>query len=224
VPVTGADILRIERNYDVRFWEFVCRWEDPEGSIARNYAPHFHFADEPEMPFVICLSHSGSKVFPTTSKCTFLVEEPPTEENPEFPLGTAHCGIYEHRPSACRTYPTRFNESEELAVLYDLPASGRASSQHPCYSLCSRDWEPADFDPLELLPDLAVARFEMRFFHKIASIWNASPKPWGMFPRFLEVMYANRILRAPSHVEEQPEVIAFPVKKEQQDQTKRRAA
>lgn len=224
VPVTGADILRIQQNYDVNFWEFVCRWEDPDGQIARNFAPHFRFADQPEMPFVICLSHSGSKVFPTTSKCCFLVEQPPTEEDPEHPLGTAHCGIYEHRPAACRTFPTRFNESEELAVIYDLPASGRAASQHPAYSLCPREWEPSDLNPLELLPDLAVAKFEMRFFHQMASIWNRSPRLWGMFPQFLELVYANRILRAPSQAEEHPEVIAFPTKQEPQEKSRRRAA
>ncbi len=75
VPVTGADILRIQREQQLSFWDFVCRWEDPESKIARNYAPHFHFADEPDTPFVVCLTHTASQSFPETSKCGFLVED-----------------------------------------------------------------------------------------------------------------------------------------------------
>ncbi len=221
VPVTGADILRIQRNLQLNFWEFVCRWDDPAGKIARNYAPHFHFADEPETPFVICLTHAASQNFPETSKCRFLIEQPVT---PESPLGTAHCGIYHDRPSACRSFPAKFNETEELAVLYDLPTSGRAANQHPAYSLCPREWEPADFDSLELLPDLAVAKFEMRFFRQMALIWNRHPREWSVFPAFLELVYANRILRDQKQTEESPEIIAFPASQEQHDPAKRRAA
>lgn len=221
VPVTGADILRIQRNLQLSFWEFVCRWEDPTGKIARNYAPHFRFADEPDTPFVICLSHSGSKNFPTTSKCAFLVEEAPTEE---VPLGTAHCGIYENRPAACRAFPTKFNETEELAIIYDVPTSGRAANQHPAYTLCPREWEPKDFDSLELLQHLAVAKFEMRFFHQIAAIWNRQPRQWGMFPAFLDLVYSSRVLREPAKSEENPDIIAFPTKREPVEKSRRRAA
>ena len=48
VPVSGADIMRIENGLGLSFWDFVCRWEDPDGRIALNYAPHFFFEDEPE--------------------------------------------------------------------------------------------------------------------------------------------------------------------------------
>ncbi|MCA9069716.1 MAG: YkgJ family cysteine cluster protein [Planctomycetaceae bacterium] len=221
VPVTGADILRIQRDHQLSFWDFVCRWEDPEGRIARNYAPHFRFSDEPETPFVVCLTHAASKNFPQTSKCQFLVEEPPTEAHP---MGTAHCGIYHSRPSACRAFPTKFNETNELAVIYDVPPSGRDANQHPAYGLCSREWEPADLDPLELLPALAVAQFEMRFFHQLAQLWNRQPRSWAMFPDFLTLVYSNRIVREPAQVEEEPHIIAFPTVKDSPDQPQRRAA
>lgn len=221
VPVTGADILRIQRDYQLSFWDFVCRWEDPDSKIARNYAPHFRFSDEPETPFVLCLTHSASQTFPQTSKCQFLVEEPPTEDHP---LGTGHCGIYESRPSACRAFPTKFNETDELAVIYDVPPSGRDANQHQAYTLCSREWEPADFDSLELLPTLAVAQFEMKFFHQLAQLWNRQPRNWAMFPDFLTLVYSNRILRAPAEVEEEPHIIAFPTVKDSPDQPQRRAA
>jgi Fe-S-cluster containining protein len=221
VPVTGADILRIQRELQLSFWDFICRWEDAAGKIARNYAPHFHFADEPETPFVICLTHAASQSFPETSKCRFLVEQPPT---PERPLGTASCGIYQNRPSACRAFPTKFNETDELAVIYDVPPSGRAANQHQAYTLCSREWEPADFDSLELLPALAVAKFEMRFFHQLALIWNRQPRSWGLFPDFLALVYSNRILRRQTEAEEEPETLAFPTPKPPMESPIRRAA
>ena len=45
VPITGADIVTIERRFGHSFWDFVCRWVDPEGKIARGRVPHFYFAD-----------------------------------------------------------------------------------------------------------------------------------------------------------------------------------
>jgi Fe-S-cluster containining protein len=221
VPVTGADILRIGRGLGLSFWDFVCRWQDPQGKIARNYAPHFHFADEPESPFVICLTHAASQIFPETSKCQFLIEQPPTEI---APLGTASCGIYDHRPSACRAFPTKFNETEELAVIYDVPASGRAANQHQAYTLCSREWEPADFDSLELLPMLAVAKFEMQFFHQLALLWNRQPRAWDLFPDFLALVYSNRVIRGQAEPHEGPEILAFPAVKPPGDDIARRAA
>ena len=48
VLVSDADIMRIELGQGLSFGDFVCRWEDPGGRIALNYAPHFFFEDEPE--------------------------------------------------------------------------------------------------------------------------------------------------------------------------------
>lgn len=219
VPVTGADILRIERDLGLGFWDFVCRWEDPSGQIARNYAPHFRFADEPETPFVICLRHAVSESFPETTKCRFLVESPPSDESP---LGTARCGIYASRPSACRAFPAKLNETDELAVIYDVPPSGRAANQHPAYSLCPREWEPSDFDSLELLPALVVAKFEMQFFHQLALLWNRQPRSWGLFPDFLTLVYSNRVVREASPAEE-PDVIRFPTQDKPREPARRAA-
>ncbi len=222
VPVTGADILRIQREQGLSFWDFVCRWEDSQGHIARNYAPHFYFADEPQMPFVLCLTHAASSLFPETSRCRFLMEEPPTAESP---LGTAHCGIYEDRPAACRVFPTKFNETNELAVIYDVPVSGRDANQHPAYTLCPRNWEPADFDSLELLQSLAVAKFELQFFQQLALLWNRQPRSWAVFPDFLALVYSRRILKQEAETEEDPQILAFPQRKEPPvDSTPRRRA
>ncbi len=189
VPVTGADILRIERDLGLDFWSFVCRWADPDGNIAHRYAPQFRFEDEPEMPFVVCLQHAESRYFPQTTMCQFLAEQAPDEEHP---LGTAHCGIYGSRPAACRVFPAKFNDTEDLAILHDVPSHGRGG-QDEVYSLCPRPWTPQDVDPLEVLPNLAVAKYEMQFFHYLAAAWNRAPKAWSLFPDFLRVVYANRV-------------------------------
>jgi Fe-S-cluster containining protein len=189
VPVTGADILRIRSRLSMEFHEFVCRWADPEGEIALNHAPHFHFSDEPATPFVICLMHHESHVFPGTTRCEFLDETAPTAQ---APLGTARCSIYPERPSTCRAFPAKLNATGELAILYDVPSHARDASQ-PVYALCPRPWQPEDLDPVQQVQDLVVAKYEMQFFHCLASIWNEQPGRWSDFPQFLEYVYVNRL-------------------------------
>lgn len=210
VPVTGADVLRIERELGLNFWEFACRWADPDRKIARRYAPHFFFEDEPRTPFVICLRHEESKFHRGTTKCRFLSEGEPT---PEQPLGPSRCGIYASRPMACRAFPTKFNATGELAVLHDVPAQGR-SEKHPVYSLCPRAWRSEEIDPLQAPQDLAVAKYEMDFFRSAAVVWNQALRPFAVFPEFLRLVYANRVMRepqaAPAAPEELPIILPFP--------------
>ena len=207
VPVTGADILRIERGLGLSFWDFVCRWADPKGIIARNHAPHFRFSDEPQTPFVICLTHEESRFFKGSARCKFLVENQPDEKHP---LGTAHCGIYHLRPGACRAFPTRLNNTGELAIIYDVPERGRDNSD-PLYELCPRQWEPADLDPVGGVQDLVVARYEMDFFRQIAQVWNRVPRSWNVFPDFLHLVYERRVVRESDVAEEPPATIPLPV-------------
>ncbi len=190
VPLSGADIMQIISRQQLAFWDFVCRWPDPEGTIALKYAPHYYFDDEPQTPYVISLIQEYSSNFPGTTRCKFLTEGPPTSEHP---LGISQCGIYGERPSACRVYPTRFDRSNELAVLYDVPATGKNGS-HPVYRLCPRSWKPEDLDPVQQVQDLVVAKYEMNFFFKLAAAWNARPGEWTLFPAFLQMVYSKRIL------------------------------
>lgn len=194
VAVTGADLLRIERDRGIRLDETLCRWSDPAGTISRGAVPHFRFADEPGVPYVIGLKHLPSEVHPGTSRCEFLVEEPPTDE---APLGRARCGIYESRPLACRTFPARFDGGGELVILSDVPTSGR-EGEHPVYGLCPRPWQAADIDPLELPAQLAAARFERDFFRSVARLWNEVPRKFEDFPPFLRWVYGNRVIEAES--------------------------
>jgi len=190
VPLTGADILQIMSNRKLSFWDFACRWADPGGAIAQKFAPHFYFRDDPQTPYVIALIQEYSSQFPGTTRCKFLVEGAPS---PEAPLGVSHCGAYGERPSACRIFPTKLDQAEELAVLCDVPAEGKAGS-HPAYRLCSRKWEPADLDPIGQVQNLVIARYEMNFFFKLAQGWNCVPGDWKSFPDFLQLVYSKRVL------------------------------
>lgn len=209
VPLTGDDILRIERDLGFDFGEFVCRWADENGQIARNHAPHFHFSDEPETPFVICLQQEQSAFLSETAKCRFLVECPPDGEHP---LGVARCGIYGQRPTSCRVFPIKFDEKSELAIIYDVPARGRADD-NPAYSLCPRQWEASDVDAIDAVRDLVIVKYEMSFFHQLAAIWNQVPRPWTMFPDFLRLVYSKRVVRETAievAPEEEPVILKMP--------------
>lgn len=193
VPITGADMLRLERETGTTFWDFACRWADEQGQIAAHYAPHFHFEDEPHTPFVICLQHESSQLFPDSPRCLYLKEFP---ADADHPLGTAHCGMYQGRPAACRVFPTKFDVNNELPIIHPVPEYGR-QEKLPQFKLCPRQWTPADIDPLESAQELVVARYEMRFFHQLARLWNRNPGPWAIFPDFLREVYANRVTLMP---------------------------
>lgn len=188
VPISGADIHRFMQHQERPFWDFACRWEDAEGLISRNLAPHFFFADDPSVPFVICLKHVPSISFPGTTKCRFLTECLPDEEHPK---GLGRCSIYGDRPHTCRSFPAKLNDSNELAVLYDIPSNGRDGE--PAYDLCPRQWNASDLEPNDTIQSLVIAQYEMTFFSKIAAIWNQAPGEWRNFPEFIEIIYSNRI-------------------------------
>lgn len=190
VPVTGADVLRLERDLGLGFWQLACRWEDRDGTISAGVVPQLHFDDDPDVPYVLSLLHEPSRNFPRTTKCRFLVEEPPTQE---FPLGRANCSVYESRPLACRVFPTKLSDTGALAVLRQVPTHGRANDESPAYDLCPRQWDVADVDPVSAVPDLIVLQFELKFFQQVAVMWNRSPGRWLDFPQFLRLVYEHRV-------------------------------
>ena len=188
VPISGADIHRFTHDQEKSFWDFACRWEDSEGLISRNLAPHFFFEDTPAVPFVICLKHIPSISFPGTTKCRFLTECLPDEEHPK---GLGRCSIYGSRPHTCRSFPAKLNDSNELAVLYEIPSNGRDGE--PAYDLCPRQWTASDLEPNDTIQSLVIAQYEMTFFKKIAAIWNQNPGEWNSFPEFVDIIYSNRV-------------------------------
>lgn len=207
VPLSGADILRIERDCDLHFWDFACRWADEEGIIAKNFVPHFRFEDEPETPFVICLKFEDSITFPQQTKCQFLDETAPTKEHP---FGQAKCTIYESRPSTCRCFPGKLNASLDILLIPEIPEYGR-EEKHPAYRLCSKPWQPSQLDPIQAMQDLVVAKYEMKFFAQIAEIWNRSPRSFSVFPDFLGHIYNNRVQldKPEKEIAEYPSTIKF---------------
>lgn len=195
VPITGADVLRLERATGLNFWGLACRWEDPDGIISGDYVPQLYFDDEPLTPFTLCLLHEQSVNAPATTKCKFLHETPAT---PESPLGGAHCLTYGNRPSACRVFPLKMHTASSLAVLADVPAHGRPEDGHAMYGLCPRPWQPSDADPIGAPQDLAVAEYEASFYRQVVTLWNERPGPWLKFPEFLHLVYENRVVRPAS--------------------------
>jgi len=208
VPISGADILRIEREQNLQFWDFACRWADEEGLIAKNFAPHFFFEDEPETPFAICLKYENSVTFPQQTKCLFLEE---TATSKEHPLGQARCKIYESRPSACRSFPGKLNATLDILLIPEIPQYGR-EEEHPAYRLCSEPWNPSQLDPVQAMQDSVVAKYEMKFFAQIADVWNRAPGSFSIFPEFLDHIYKNRVqLDEPvERAEDYPSTIKFP--------------
>jgi len=204
IPMTGADIIRLERDTGRTFWDFGCRWADPEGTIAANYAPHFFFHDEPQTPFVICLKHEDSSLFRGSTRCKFLKESPPDAEHP---LGRGECSIYHSRPAACRVFPTKFDVQNELPILHSVPEYGR-DQKLPQFKLCPRQWTPADVDPIDATNDLVVARYEARFFSQLARLWNQKVGKWEVFPEFLRDVYARRVQDIPEEqYAEEPHIL-----------------
>ena len=188
VPISGSDILRIMTRPQTTFWDVACRWEDAEGKIAGNLAPHFHFSDEPETPFVICLLRSPSQQFPGTECCKFLQELPASSE---APLGRSECGIYHERPGACRIFPATLDDDERIT----FRDTGCSAATPPALRLCPRPWQMSDSNPLQILQDLRSAGQEMRLFHEFAAAWNRRPQEWLLFPSILEQVYHVLALR-----------------------------
>lgn len=191
IPVTGADLIRIEGEMGHGFFEVACRWEDRDNAISCGVVPHFHFADEPETPFAICLKHEASSIFRRTTRCHFLVESPPDGRHP---LGTAHCGAYASRPLVCRVYPTKLAEGGMHAELHEVPPHGRPNEPHPIYSLCQRPWTISDIDAITAVQDLVLMQFELRFFQQVAAVWNRYVSEFEVFPDFLKEVYRSRVV------------------------------
>ena len=186
VPLTGHDIVRIMADRKLSFWDFGCRYADPSGDISRGQAPHFHFDDEPETPFVVGLLQDQSTLFAGARKCRFLQE---TANDAAHPGGATSCTIYENRPMACRVFPTRLNERNAVAAMA-VPEYGRAG-RDPAYRLCSRPWTLDDLDVAEARRNLQRVTEEMQQMHLLADRWNRSPRSWSVFPELIQMVFGD---------------------------------
>lgn len=223
VPITGADVIRIEQaGYD--FWQFACRWADPDGQIAQRYAPHLHFADEPQTPFVLALMHRASSDFVGTDCCRFLREASDTRADGKSCTG---CSIYESRPAACRAFPMKFDPNREIVELHPVYDPEKAA-QSDAYKLCPRPWSPEHVDGVSAAQTLAAAEYEATFFKKIVQLWNRKPGDWTAFPNFLRLVYSSRVRAAVVAADSNDRPIVFPINEYRraetpQEQSKRAA-
>lgn len=177
VPLTLSDIVRIAADRQLDFWNFVVRWADETGSIARGQVPHFHFDDEPQTPFVIGLMHTASDVYPGTTRCRFLQESVRDDGSV-----TGSCGIYESRPLACRIFPAVQLPTGEIGVV-DIPESPTAV--HEAFRLCPESWSVGDLSTDDARAQIEECRGEMELMSVLAERWNSNPGPWTLFPQFL---------------------------------------
>lgn len=198
VPVTGSEILRLMRGTGLPFEAVADRWPDPADRISRGVAPHWRFEDSPETPWVLALKHRESGLHQGTSMCGFLTEfevQSAGSKAASTGCGTtaARCSVYEQRPLACRLFP--FARSAEGAIHFPpQPAFGR-DEPHTAYRLCPHPESPDEATARELHRAFDVAAVEMAFFRGAARIWNAEPRPWSMFPDFLEAIEEIRAAR-----------------------------
>lgn len=184
VPLTGQDIARIAADQSLVFWDFVCRWEDPEGLISRGIVPQFRFADEPETPFVIGLKPIESEQRPGTRKCGFL------EEVSDGPAGcTARCSIYESRPVVCRVFPFHRNEGGRVGIQPGVERGTQSVAGRP--ALCPSRWRLSQDQTEQAEADLDRCRDEMALLRLLADRWNRQPGPWELFPEFLRIVFSR---------------------------------
>lgn len=176
VPLSLGDIVRIARGTGLSFWDFAVRWDDSEDKIARGQVPHFHFQDEPQTPFVIGLKHVESQTFSGATRCRFLNEAP----------DGACCGVYEHRPMACRIFPA--TSVDDVLKIASIPQFGRPGND-PAYRLCARQWRLDDIDWSEKQAEFDQCRDEMALMRVLAERWNREPGDWLLLPEFLNAIW-----------------------------------
>lgn len=191
VPLTGPDVIRIERATGLSFWDFAARWDDCDGAISRGIVPHFRFDDQPGNRFVIGLLHKPSDAFPGATRCRFLHE---TLDEGGFGCASANCAIYGNRPVSCRIFPATIDAGGNVRGR-SVPEFGRPEAGD-AYRLCPRDWDAADFDADQVRRDLARVSDEMQQLHVIAERWNRELRPWTSFPAFLQLLYGGETVPA----------------------------
>src|SRR5439155_20925086 len=88
VPLTGHDMWRLSRALQLDPARFVVAWQEEEPAIGG-------FRLEPGGPAYspVLEKRSWSR---DGAACVFLLR---------LPGGHDRCGVYEHRPAACRAYP-----------------------------------------------------------------------------------------------------------------------
>lgn len=142
VPVCGQDVWRLARHLHVDPADFLVAWREEEPGPDR-------FRVEPDgPPYTLVLDKRAWSR--EQSACVFLLR---------LPNGQDRCGVYDHRPAACRAYPMLL--LREAVALRDDP-------------LCPPGAWPPD-EPRRPAWREALQRARMGFdvYHLVVARWNA---------------------------------------------------
>lgn len=142
VPLCGHDIWRLSRNMHLDPSTFLVAWQEEEPSD-----DGFRIERGGPLFSVVLDKRSWIK---DASPCTFLMR---------FSGGQDRCGVYEHRPVACRTYPMELlNRS---ARLRDDP-------------LCPPDaWAPTEPSNPAWYSALTHAAMQYDIYRVVVGHWNS---------------------------------------------------
>jgi len=142
VPVNGYDIWLISTRERLNPEEFIVAYPLP-----KKNAESFHLSKD---GFNCALALAKKGEFAIERDCTFLVQ---------LGGGHARCGIYEHRPGACRTYPM---------TLFRNAVIQRKDSRCPpnAWSEEAKRWPSWR---------VSLKRMDMTFdvYHEVVARWNA---------------------------------------------------
>lgn len=212
--ITAWDALRLSRDLErspESFTQFIPLGESQTEAL-QGLPAQIRFSDTqgPLQNHTLVLKKEPSQLLPGTHRCTFLLEWPQENADPEasHPGGrvTGRCGVYGSRPLMCRTYPALLDDNNQPVITY------RRSMQAPQgeHALCPKPWTPEMFgnDPSATAHNLILERYEFDFFNAAVERWNETPRPRSEFFPFMTKEYQHRIRAA--EASELPEEIDLP--------------
>jgi Fe-S-cluster containining protein len=143
VPVTCADVHGISRALALAPEQFALLVPESE-----------------QEPAGIRLAAGGPTFTIILDKREPMTERPPCVFLMEFPDGTGRCGIYRHRPRACRTFPAALRDGG-LAILPDIP--------------CTTDsWDLGSMDQPWWRTELLHGETEQALHRIVVAGWNGA--------------------------------------------------
>lgn len=198
IDLTGYDIFKIhnllELDYDI-FATPIEVTENIKDEVSKD-AALFKFSDKKnDVYYRFTLTRIESHLAKGTSKCMFLQEwdsETLKKETPQKLMG--RCGIYSARPLMCANYPARFDLTGLFGYVLD-PYLNAEKKQTEVYNVCPRKLTKEDFADYsgEINKNLALRKFELEYFQKLAKEWNENPKTENELFDFIDKIYTNRI-------------------------------
>jgi Fe-S-cluster containining protein len=141
VPVTGYDVWRISSGQRLDPEQFLILFPQPPEKLES-----FRLTAG-GMSYALALDKQGR--FVPRSPCIFLMR---------LAGGHERCGIYDHRPSACRTYPMRME--------------GRQIVQRPDLLCPPNSWPPAAMARPSWREALQRQRMQYDIYHEVVTRWN----------------------------------------------------